>query len=70
MLRENLSYFNCLNIKILKLAHYSVDFTTYKLESEGMQNMTKRKVGEGSTFLLALSIVRMRNRTVIWEAGS
>lgn len=59
----------------MKLAHYSMDFTIYKLETEekkkkGMQNMTKGKVGDGSTFCLALGIVRMRNKTVIWEADS
>lgn len=60
----------------MKLAHYSMDFTIYKLETEekkkeeGIQNMTKGKVGDGSTFLLALGIVRMRNKTVIWEADS
>lgn len=52
-----------------------MDFTIYKLETEekkkkGMQNMTKGKVGDGSTFCLALGIVRMRNKTVIWEADS
>lgn len=36
-----------------KLAQYIIDFAIYKLEMEGIQIMTKRKIGEGGTFLQA-----------------
>lgn len=44
-----------------------MDSTIYKLKTEGRQERTKRKAGERSTFLLALSIVRMSHKRVIWE---
>lgn len=45
-----------------------MDFVIYKPEMEGIQIMTKGKIGERSTFLQAQNIMRIGEETVIGEA--